>query len=49
MYDNKLDDDDGAVEAQADQIKNESKSINVEENMDDFALENIILSHSFNR
>ena len=40
---------DGAVEAQADQIKNERKSKKVTENLDDFALENIILSHSFDR
>ena len=40
---------DGAVEAQADEIKNEIKSKKVTENLDDFALENIILSHSFDR
>jgi len=40
---------DGVVEAQADEIKNEIKSKKVTENLDDFALENIILSHSFDR
>ena len=41
--------DAGAVETQTDEIKNERKLTKVTENMDDFALENIILSHSFNR
>ena len=41
--------DDGAVEIQADEIKNEIKAKKVTENLDDFALENIILSHSFDR
>ena len=40
---------DGVGETQADEIKNARNSIQKTENMDDFALENIILSHSFDR